>query len=95
MDWIYTIEDEDDQDTIRIWASKVRKGKMDEQEFEEKVQDLLFYIRVPFVQHTDRETKESETVGRYLDVMGRHSFPTFFPVLNFYPKITQNRLGNN
>ena len=40
-DWIDSIEDEDDQDTIRIWASKVRNSKMDEQAFEDKVQALL------------------------------------------------------
>ena len=33
--------------------------------------------------------------GKALDVMGRHSFPTFFPVLKFHPKSTQNRFGNN
>ena len=41
-DWIDTIEDEDDQDTIRIWVSKVKKADMDERKFEEKVQKLLF-----------------------------------------------------
>jgi len=42
-----------------------------------------------------KETKENEKVGKDLDVMGRHSFPTFFPVLKFHPKSTQNQIGNN
>ena len=35
------IEDEDDRDQIELWVRKVKKGKMTEQEFEEKVKDLL------------------------------------------------------
>jgi len=42
-----------------------------------------------------KETKENEKAGKDLDVMGRHSFPTFFPVLKFYPKSTQNQISNN
>jgi len=42
-----------------------------------------------------KETKENEKVGKDLDVVGRHSFPTFFPVLKFYPKKTRNQIGNN
>ena len=34
-------------------------------------------------------------VGKDLDVMGRHSFPTFFLVLKFHPKSIQNQIGNN
>ena len=33
--------------------------------------------------------------GKDLDVVGRHSFPTFFPVLKSRPQITQNQIGNN
>ena len=42
-----------------------------------------------------KETKENEKAGKDLDVVGRHSFPTFFPVLKFHPESTQNRFGNN
>ena len=40
-DWLEDIEDEDDRDQVELWARKVKKGKMTEQEFEEKVKDLL------------------------------------------------------
>ena len=42
-----------------------------------------------------KETKENEKVGKDLDVVGRHSFPSFFPVLKSRPQITRNRFGNN
>ena len=42
-----------------------------------------------------KETKENEKVGKDLDVVGRHSFPTFFPVLKFHPKSTRSQFGNN
>ena len=41
-----------------------------------------------------KETKENEKAGKDLDVVGRQSFPTFFPVLKFCPKNTQNQIGN-
>ena len=40
-----------------------------------------------------KETKENEKVGKDLDVMVRHSFPTFFPVLKFHPKIHEIKLA--
>ena len=42
-----------------------------------------------------KRRKRMKKVGKDLDVVGRHSFPTFFPVLNFHSKITRNRFGNN
>ena len=40
-EWLDDVEDEDDSDQIELWARKVKKGKMTEKEFEEKVKDLL------------------------------------------------------
>ena len=39
--WIDSVEDEDDQDDIRSWARRVKKGKMTEDDFEERVRDVL------------------------------------------------------
>ena len=39
--WIDRLEDEDDQDDIRSWARRVKKGRLTKDEFEERVQDLL------------------------------------------------------
>lgn len=38
--WIGDIEDEDDRAQIELWANKVNKGKMTEEEFGEKVRGL-------------------------------------------------------
>ena len=40
-EWIATIDDEDDNDDIRSWARRVRKGRMTEDEFDARVEDLL------------------------------------------------------
>jgi len=40
-DWINEIEDEDDRYEIAGWQRRVEKGKMTEEEFEEKLRELL------------------------------------------------------
>ena len=40
-DWIHTIDDEDDQDDVRYWVRRVKKGKITEDELREYVQNLL------------------------------------------------------
>jgi hypothetical protein len=38
--WIHEIADEDDRDQIELWAMKVAKGKMTEDEFNERVKNM-------------------------------------------------------
>jgi hypothetical protein len=40
-DWIGEIEDEDEQEQIQLWAKQVRKGKMTEAEFGERVKEYF------------------------------------------------------
>ncbi len=40
-EWINQIEDEDDKAEIDAWISKVQKGKMAKEKFEEKVKELM------------------------------------------------------
>ena len=37
-EWIEAVDDEDDREEIRLWARKVKKGKMTPAEFDERVQ---------------------------------------------------------
>ena len=39
--WIDTVEDEDDREQIELWARRVEKGKLSEEEFEQEVRDLF------------------------------------------------------
>ena len=39
-EWLHEISDEDDKEEVLVWAKKVSKGKMTEQEFGEKVKSI-------------------------------------------------------
>ena len=57
---------------------------------------MMIAALLPLTNHrVIKETKENEKVGKDLDVVGRHSFPSFFSVLKFHPKSTRNPFGNN
>lgn len=38
--WLHEIEDEDDQDQITLWAKQVAKGKITEEEFQNRIKDI-------------------------------------------------------
>lgn len=39
--WIETVEDEDDRDQIELWARRVKKGKLTEEKFSKRVEELI------------------------------------------------------
>jgi len=39
-EWLHEISDEDDKEEVLVWAKKVSKGRMTEQEFGEKVKSI-------------------------------------------------------
>ena len=39
-EWLHEIADEDDRERVELWAIKVAKGKMTEEEFNERVKKI-------------------------------------------------------
>jgi hypothetical protein len=40
--WLHEIEDEDDRERVELWAMKVSKGTMNEEEFKLKLEKISF-----------------------------------------------------